>query len=146
METEQIENRIGELTAETKAQFGIMLPQHMIEHLSITLKVSFNKIKLPEFNPSEKQISQKMVLIHSEIEFPKGIRAPGLDGNLLPLKFSDLKSAKTDLMKSLVEFNTYFLSDPDAKTIHPRFGMLSHEEWEIFHQKHFEHHLKQFGI
>jgi oxepin-CoA hydrolase/3-oxo-5,6-dehydrosuberyl-CoA semialdehyde dehydrogenase len=146
MNKETIENRILHLTEETVAQFGIMNPQHMVEHLAITLKISYERIKLPDFEPSEKQINQKMALIHSDIEFQKGIKAPGIHENLMPLKFPDLEGATADLLKSITAYNAFFLLNPDAKTVHPRFGKLTHAEWERFHDKHFNHHLSQFGL
>jgi oxepin-CoA hydrolase/3-oxo-5,6-dehydrosuberyl-CoA semialdehyde dehydrogenase len=146
MNKETIETRILPLTEETIAQFGIMGPQHMVEHLAITLKISYDRIKLPDFEPSEKQINQKIALIHSDIEFPKGIKAPGLHEDLMPLKFPDLEKAKEDFLKSITAYNDFFLLNPEAKTTHPRFGKLTHGEWERFHEKHFKHHLIQFGL
>jgi len=36
--------------------------------------------------------------------------------------------------------------NPDALKLNPTFGELNKAEWEIFHEKHFTHHFKQFGI
>lgn len=146
MESEKIKKRIKGLTEESQALFGIMTPQHMIEHLTITMKLSSSRIKLPEFEPTEKQISQKNLLLFTSLDFPKGIRAPGSTGELPDLKMKDLAIAKEKLVASIEEFNSYFQNNPEAKTVHPRFGNLNHSEWLRFHQKHFAHHLGQFGI
>lgn len=146
MDREEIKNRIKGLTEETQALFGIMTPQHMIEHLTITMKLSSARIKLPDFEPNEKQLAQKNLLLCTSLDFPKGIRAPGSTGELPDLKMKDLAMAKEKLVASIKEFNSYFQNNPEAKTVHPRFGNLNHSEWLRFHQKHFTHHLGQFGI
>lgn len=146
MEKDTIKTRINTLSENTKGDFGIMTPQHMIEHLTITVKLSYGRIKLPDFEPSEKQLAQKNALLNTAMNFPKGVLAPGIGDNLLDLKYADLDTAKVELLKSIDEYNNHFTSFPEEKTIHPRFGKLNHEEWERFHQKHFDHHLSQFGL
>jgi len=146
MDKGSIGSRLKKLTEASQREFGIMTPQHMVEHLILTIKLSYGRIKIPEFEPNEKQLLQKQALIHSDISFPRGIRAPGLGEELLALRFPDLETSKLQLLKSLEEYDSFFESNPEAKPIHPRFGKLTHQEWELFHKKHFEHHFVQFGI
>lgn len=143
---ESIESRLETLHEGSDRQFGIMSPQHMVEHLILTVKLSYGRIKIPEFEPNEKQLMQKQALIYSEIQFPRGIRAPGLGDQLLDLRFPDLSTTKLELLKSINDYNSFFKENPDTLTTHPRFGKLNHDEWERFHKKHFEHHFEQFGI
>ncbi len=146
MNSEEINKLIKVLNEETQALFGIMTPQHMIEHLTITMKLSSSRIKIPDFEPNEKQLAQKNLLLNTSLDFPKGIKAPGSTGDLPGLKMKDLAVAKQKLIASIEEFNLYFQSNLEARTIHPRFGNLNHNEWLLFHKKHFIHHLGQFGI
>lgn len=146
MDSEKIKNGIKGLTKESKALFGIMTPQHMVEHLTITMKLSSGRIKLPDFEPNEKQLDQKDLLLNTTLDFPRGIKAPGSTGELPELKMMDLEMAKEKLVASVEEFNLYFGNNPEAKTVHPRFGNMGHKEWQRFHKKHFAHHLGQFGI
>lgn len=146
MERQLIESRILELASDTRARFGIMTPQHMLEHLTLTVKISYGRIKLPEFAPSEKHLAQKQALIYTDIEFPKGLKAPGIGEKLLDLRYENLETAKTELLKSIYNYNRHFTELPQDETIHPRFGKLNHQEWEKFHSKHFEHHFGQFGL
>ncbi len=143
---EDITSRLENLTEQTERTFGIMSPQHMVEHLILTIKLSYGRIKLPEFEPNEKRLMQKHALIYTDLEFPKGVRAPGIGENLLDLKFPDLTTAKSELLKSINEYHDFFEKSPNEQTIHPRFGKLTFAEWELFHKKHFEHHLGQFGV
>jgi hypothetical protein len=146
MENEVIVKRLETLKDNSPSEFGIMTPQHMVEHLILTIKLSYGRIKIPEFEPSEKQLLQKQTLLYSEITFPRGVKIPALGDQLLPLHFPDLPSAKLELSKSLNEYRSYFEANPKAKTTHPRFGKLSHDEWDRFHKKHIDHHFEQFGI
>jgi hypothetical protein len=146
MERNIIELRILGLASNTPAKFGIMTPQHMVEHLTLTVKISYGRIKLPEFVPSEKQLAQKQILIYTEIEFPIGLKAPGIGDQLLDLRYQNLETAKTELLKSIDDYNLHFAEFHLDETIHPRFGKLNYEEWEKFHDKHFQHHLAQFGL
>ncbi len=146
MDSEKIKNRIKSLKEESKVHFGIMTPQHMIEHLTITMKMSSARIKLPDFEPNEKQLAQKDLLLNTSLDFPRGIRAPGSTGELPDLKMQNLEIAKEKFITSIEEFNSFFEDNPEAQTIHPRFGKLNYSEWLQFHPKHFAHHLGQFGI
>lgn len=143
---QNIQSRLENLTEQSERRFGIMSPQHMVEHLILTIKLSYGRIKLPDFEPTEKQLQQKHALIYTDLEFPIGVRAPGLGENLLDLRFPDLNSAKSELLKSINDYLVFFENNPNELTIHPRFGKLTFTEWELFHKKHFEHHLAQFGV
>lgn len=147
MDTQIIEKKLDKLKIDTPAEFGIMTPQHMVEHLTITVKISYNKIKITDFELSEKQKYQKKALLDTPMDFPRGVTAPGMDeGELIPLRNSTLEEAKKQLVSSITDYNTFFKLSPTATTVHPRFGRLNYAEWEKFHPKHFKHHFKQFGI
>ncbi|MFM7629930.1 MAG: DUF1569 domain-containing protein [Algoriphagus sp.] len=146
MTNENLIARVNALQEGTPPQFGIMTAQHMVEHLILTLKISTGKITIPEFEPSEKQLFQKEALLNGGFPFPRGIKAPGLADALLDLRFPNLEIAKEELIKSWKAYLQVFTDHPEKETMHPRFGKLTFEEWEKFHEKHMEHHFSQFGI
>lgn len=146
MNIETIKNRIENLHSDIQPMFGIMTAQHMIEHLILTVKLSYGRIKIPDFEPNEKQLTQKQILIYSDILFPQGIKAPGLPDKLMDLRFPNLEVAKEELIKSISDYYSAFEENEFLTTTHPRFGKLTYEEWGKFHAKHFEHHFAQFGI
>ena len=146
MDLSLIEKKLSSLNEESQAEFGMMTAQHMVEHLTITLKLASGRIAYPPFTPSEQQLEWKEALLFTPMEFPKGIKAPGIKTHeLMPLKYPSLQEAKIQLLKAIREYNTFFEENPDGLTNHPRFGMLNHQEWELFHPKHFKHHLGQFN-
>jgi oxepin-CoA hydrolase/3-oxo-5,6-dehydrosuberyl-CoA semialdehyde dehydrogenase len=117
----------------------------MVEHLTITLKLSAGRIPIPEFEPNEKQLARKQALLFTDIPFPQGIKAPGLPDTLLELRFPDLETAKSALIAGWDTYHLLFQENPTLQTLHPGFGLLNYEEWELFHAKHIDHHLGQFG-
>ena len=146
MTRETLQERLNLLTPAAAARFGIMTPQHMLEHLILTLKLSSGRIPMTEFVPNEKQLAQKQALLYTDIPFPQGIKVPGIPDTLMELRFADLTSAKAGLLASWDAYQDLFQQEPSKTTIHPRFGPLNHADWEKFHAKHMDHHLGQFGV
>ncbi len=133
------------LSPETKPLWGIMTPQHMVEHLLLTVKVSNNKIKVECLNPHEKIPTLKRFLL-SERPLPKYFINPIIGEGLLPLQFNNYKDAIDSLKIEIEDFYKFFENNPDVLITNPTFGELNKTEWEIFHKKHFTHHLSQFGV
>ncbi|WP_075349871.1 DUF1569 domain-containing protein [Algoriphagus marinus] len=144
MTQQEIQNSLENLSEGSNQLFGKMTPQHMVEHLIITFKLSSGRVNIPEFEPNEKQLEYKRLLLRTDMEFPKGVRAPGLPEDLLPLRFESLAIAKEKLLNAIEEFHSHFANNPIDLTLHPRFGKLNYDEWKIFHNKHITHHLGQF--
>jgi len=144
MTQQEIQNSIEKLSEDSTQLFGKMTPQHMVEHLIITFKLSSGRINMPEFVPNEKQLGYKALLLETDMEFPKGIRAPGLPEEPMQLRFDSLQIAKEKLIQAIEEFEITFSKDPSLMTLHPRFGKLTYAEWKVFHGKHLKHHLGQF--
>ncbi|MEY3564131.1 MAG: hypothetical protein RJA23_301 [Bacteroidota bacterium] len=145
MTTETLLQRLQNLSLQSEAKFGILTPQHMVEHLTITVKLSAGRIPIPVFEPNEKQLARKQALLFTDIPFPQGVKAPGLPDTLLELRYPDLETAKAELIKSYEAYHLLFQENPTKHTPHPGFGLLNYEEWELFHAKHIDHHLGQFG-
>jgi oxepin-CoA hydrolase/3-oxo-5,6-dehydrosuberyl-CoA semialdehyde dehydrogenase len=145
MTKETLLQRLDQLNGDSKAKFGILTPQHMVEHLTITVKLSAGRIPIPVFEPNEKQLARKQALLFTDIPFPQGVKAPGLPDTLLELRYPDLETAKAELIKSYEAYHLLFQENQTKHTPHPGFGLLNYEEWELFHAKHMDHHLGQFG-
>lgn len=136
---------LEKLSVNSKALWGKMTPQHMVEHLIMTLQSSNGKIKVECVTPTEKLPASKRFLLSSR-PLPKLFINPVIGPDLLPLKFSNLDEAKKMLKLELEDYYKFFRENSDAKTAHVTFGELKKDEWDIFHQKHFTHHLSQFGL
>jgi oxepin-CoA hydrolase/3-oxo-5,6-dehydrosuberyl-CoA semialdehyde dehydrogenase len=122
--------------------FGIMTPQHMVEHLIKTIKISIKTLgEIPD-EPTSAQLSFKK-FIFSDDEFPHGDAAKA---KLEPLKYESLEIAKAEFNKAIAGFYLFFDQNPQAQPYNNFFGALSKAELERFHYKHLRHHFHQFGL
>ena len=138
---------LRKLNPETAPQFGIMTPQHMVEHLILLVKLSNGGIKGQLMRSEETAVKWKQGLIYTDMEFPMGVRVPGEEESVLTqLRYENLEKAVDKLEDELQKFDEFFQNNSHESTMHPALGWLNHEEWTIFHNKHFTHHFKQFGL
>ncbi len=137
---------LKKLESNTPALFGKMNAQHMIEHLMLAL--SFSNGTSPQFLMVDERIAKmiKHHTINTTKEMSIGFKAPMLGDDVLPLFHPNLEIAVEHLKKELNDFDLYFKLNPDSKPISPVVGELNQKEWIIFHNKHFTHHFKQFGL
>jgi hypothetical protein len=133
------------LKPDQKALWGKMTARHMVEHLIFTVQMSNGKLKVQCSNPPEKLVVLKNFLLSSR-PFPKLFVNPVIGTELVILKYADIEEAEKKLKEELLDYNTCFIQNPDAKLTHMIFGELNKEEWDIVHRKHFTHHLAQFGL
>jgi Protein of unknown function (DUF1569) len=131
------------LNADTKPKFGILTPQLMAEHLAINIQFSNGKNPLKRgrdvLNPMKGFLYSNNPLSEGGTFF--------LTGRNLPSPISNnLYQAIEHLHNEINDFEKYFEENPTSKPNHAVFGNLNKEEWIIYHNKHFTHHFKQFGI
>lgn len=144
---QQILTLLSSLKPNKQPIFGIMTPQHMIEHLAQVLRLSSGKGEQKLFVPEEKAEKIRAIFIHGSRDLPIGFKTPFLPiDELLPLQFSDLDDAIQNLLNETDNFYEYFRLNPEAISLHPTMGALNHSQWIIFHNKHFAHHFKQFEL
>lgn len=143
-------NVLNKLSKNTKPKWGIMTAQHMVEHLVLAVQSSTEKIIFDRFiTPLDKLAISKRFL-NSSRPLPKlfvnEVISEVIGEGLIPLINNDLSSAIKELEKEVEYFDEYFTRNPEAKPINATFGPLNYEEWVVFHNKHFTHHLTQFGL
>ena len=129
-----------------KPLFGILTPQHVVEHLITSLRLSTGKKEIEFTGNQEIADKIKAVLIYSDAEMPQNIKNPLLTDGLAALLYKNLEESKEQLKEELVYFYAYKAQNPMATGIHPRMNVLSMEEWSVIHGKHFAHHFKQYGL
>ena len=139
-------NILSELKKDTPRKFGKMSAQHMVEHLSYAMTFSNGK------DPQQLMVHERLAraikhhTINTSEEMGIGFKAPMLGDEPPPLLHGSLETAIEQLKKEMQDFDNYFKNSPKAKFISPVLGELDHAEWIIFHNKHFTHHFKQFGL
>lgn len=117
----------------------------MVEHLIAAVQSSNGKLNVECFSEQEKIPPLQRFLLSSR-PFPKGFISPIIGEGLLPLLYGSLDEAKTVLKSEVEDYYKFFEEHPDAVLTNPTFGDLNKNGWDTFHEKHFTHHFKQFGI
>lgn len=143
---ESIFDLLYKLQPDTQPVFGIMTPQHMVEHLSLVMRFSNGKLPQRLYYRTEKAEKFKQFTIYSDRELIPGFKAPMLSEELYSLTNSSLTDAIEELKQEISDFDAYFKMHPHKKPISPTIGELDFSEWVIFHNKHILHHLKQFSL
>lgn len=144
--TEQVQTQLASISPDLKPLWGIMTPQHMVEHLILSIQISTGKG--PQKLYSEERMANiiKQKVIYTETELGQGIQNPILGDQLSALVHANMHEAIAELINEIQYFEDYYKNNPDATHMQPRMGLLNHDEWVVLHDKHFKHHFKQFGL
>lgn len=138
---------LNKLQADDQPQFGMMTPQHMVEHLAFAVRFSNGKEPQAHHYATEKEQKIKANVIGTDYELPIGFRSPVLPvEGLSPLMSASLPDAMNGLKTDLKDFDHYFDEHPTDRPVNPVMGEMNYQEWVIFHNKHFTHHFKQFRL
>lgn len=146
LQRQEILDAIDKLQPDTKPSFGMMTPQHMIEHVAQAISISNGERTIKLHVDEDRAAKQKRIMIYSDRPFPMGMQAPTIAGKLAKLRFGSLDEAKVELIRQINTFDTWHRDNPDARCMHPFLGPLTHEEWVKFHSKHVTHHFQQFFL
>lgn len=143
----ELNSLLNNLTENAQPKWGQMKAQNMVEHLAKVLQYTNGKKEIAQRTTEEEGLKAKQGFIYTDAEMSLGLKSPLLPAEgPIPFEFSSLDEAKNNLNKELDDFETYHANHPDAVFVQPRLGKLNYKEWIIFHNKHFTHHFKQFGL
>lgn len=141
----ELSSLLDQVQVDSKAKWGKMGPQHMLEHLSGVNYLALGKTQVPLAIPEE-NIPKALLWLESDKMFRKNIRMDALPEEPAPLRFADIDEARSKAKQTLDRFKSHFDQHDDFASMHPAFGPLNQARWEQFLYKHYRHHLMQFGI
>jgi oxepin-CoA hydrolase/3-oxo-5,6-dehydrosuberyl-CoA semialdehyde dehydrogenase len=149
--TEMSEDKIIEclsnLKEDVKPKWGIMTPQHMVEHLEYTYKIASGEIQDFEIATPEKILEKVHNSLWNYDKFPRNSQFPQLEKDTLDtLKHSDLATAIDKFKEQRAKYLEYFKDNPEAKLKNLVFGELNKYESYLLERKHLNHHFEQFGL
>lgn len=141
---QNIISRIERLTPETKAKWGKMSVTQMLTHMNDALRISMGM----------KEAVDKSNFFWNRIAFPVAVYLlPGFPKNAdTASELNQLKDGskprdfytEAEFAKKMLDI---FNEREEGKLKpHPMFGKLSKQQWADLLVKHFDHHLKQFGV
>lgn len=132
--------RLDAVTPQATPRWGTMNASQMLSHLVQSGKMAAGELPtrplrlLLRFTP----IRQFIIYV---MPFPKGV---GTAKELMPVDGAELEASRAELHRLLETLarNQNATSWPE----HPAFGRLSGREWGVLVYRHFDHHLRQFGM
>ena len=147
MTEEKIEECLSNLSENMKPKWGIMTPQHMIEHLEYTYKIAAGEIQDFEISTPERILEKVKNSLWNYDKFPKNSQFPLLEKDTLDvLKHENLETAISKFKAQRKAYLEYFKEHPDALLSNIVFGELNKYEWYLLERKHLNHHFEQFGL
>ena len=147
MTQQKIQQYVSKLTADMKPKWGIMTPQHMLEHLEYTYKIASGEIQDFEVATPEKILEKVHASLYNYDKFPKHTNFPLLEKNkLADLEHADLETAKQKFQEQREKYVAYYKAHPEAKLKNLVFGELNKYEAYLLERKHLNHHFEQFDL
>lgn len=147
MTDSKIDECLSNLSENMKPKWGIMTPQHMIEHLEYTYKIAAGEIQDFEISTPDRILEKVKNSLWNYDKFPKNSQFPLLDKDTLDvLKHEKLETAISKFKAQRKAYLEYFKEHPDALLSNIVFGELNKYEWYLLERKHLNHHFEQFGL
>jgi oxepin-CoA hydrolase/3-oxo-5,6-dehydrosuberyl-CoA semialdehyde dehydrogenase len=138
---------LDKLTESSKAQWGNMSAQHMVEHLEFFTLMAANPDSEINISTAEDRIEKFQDSLWNYQPMPKEFKHPMLKKEgPEDLRHEDLATAKKAYLKAYDDYIEFFKNNPDAQTANPVFGMLDSYHWYLLNRKHLNHHFSQFGL
>ena len=134
--------RVIKLMPEHQPRWGSMNAAEMLMHCNITTRRILEWDK-PVRPATIKQKILKFIALKLLPQFPKNVKTASqfeTKGQIDANQFEEEKKKYLDL---LVQFKK---NDKPLFAPHPFFGPLNSREWNLVLWKHFDHHLRQFGL
>ncbi len=141
----ELPDLLDKLKPGAKGSFGIMTPQHMVEHLIVVVKSMAKKYDGErEMPPNKRQLGfQKFIRNGCVMEHRPSNKTIA---DLPTLKYESLDEAVAVVPEAVQRFYKFWEDYPTYKPYFSFMGEVTFEELEIFHFNHFKYHLWQFGL
>ncbi|MGL2966500.1 phenylacetic acid degradation bifunctional protein PaaZ [Flavobacterium sp. XGLA_31] len=138
---------INKLTADAKPQWGILTPQHLLEHLEQGYRIMSGEIQGFDIATPEKILDKVHNSLYNYEKFPRGTKFPTMKKDKLEdLVHPDFETAKAKFFEAKESYTTFFKENPEAVMKNMVFGELNRYESYLLERKHLNHHFEQFGI
>lgn len=147
MNDEKIAECLNKLSENSKPKWGILTPQHLLEHLEQGYKIMSGQIQDFEIATPENILEKVHHSLYNFDKFPKEKPYPTMKiGELENLIHPDFETAKAKFLEAREQYKTFFKENPEAILKNMVFGELNKYESYLLERKHLNHHFKQFNI
>jgi len=141
----QVPDIIKKLRADTAPNFGLMTPQHMVEHLIWVTKSSLKRKGDPPAEATKSQAYFRKFL-DSGAQFKYKPKAGQTKDDLPALRFGSLDEAVAQIPDAVSRIFSTFEEKPSFKSYNDMMGEFTKSDHELMHYEHFKWHLFQFGL
>lgn len=136
----EIVKRMQSLSASSNRKWGSMDVTAMLQHLSLSARMTLGELAVPSSNKRVFQVFPLKHLILYVLPFPKGAPTAPL---LKPSEGASFEAERASLLEMLERIGTG--PRDGVGPAHPLFGSMTWREWGVVTYKHADHHLRQFG-
>ncbi len=136
---DELRSRLAQLSPSTPGRWGRMTAPQMVAHLADNSRMAIGDLPVAPKKSPLRFAPFKQLCIYC-LPIPKGVpTAPELIRRV-PGDWSQEVQAAGALLERLA-------SPPDgARPDHPVFGRMSEQAWGVLVYRHYDHHLRQFGV
>jgi len=132
--------RIDRVSSGAKPRWGKMNAELMLRHLVESLRMAIGELPVKPRKLPLRHFPLKQLVIYW-LPFPKG--APTAP-ELLPKETGTTDTSKGELARLMQAFAAR--AKETRWPEHPAFGKLTVQAWGVLVYRHFDHHLRQFGV
>jgi hypothetical protein len=142
LDVTEIIERINNLTVNTQRQWGKMNVAQMLAHVNVSIETAMG------LNFPKRMFIGRLI---GGFMKSKVLNEKPMDKNSPTDKyyvFTDSREFEKEKEKCIVLIKIFYEAGPQKCTTHPHsfFGKFTSQEWAILQWKHFDHHLRQFGV
>ena len=142
-DTQELINRINQLTPKTQGKWGKMSVSQMLAHCCVAYEMAYtDKHKKPNFFVK----FMLKLFVKNGVVGPKPYPQNGQTAPAFIIKDErDFNKEKERLVNYLTQTQELGADHFHNKESHS-FGPLTKDEWNVLFYKHLDHHLTQFGV
>ena len=139
---EEVMARLGRIQADAQPAWGALTRDRLVAHLVGAVRFSMGRLgAMPDQGTWFTRRIMKPLVLNGIVRIPKNVRTRGA-ARQTPGGIDNLET----LHALLEEYLQLVQADELTPPPHPIFGPLDVDEWAKMHVRHFEHHLRQFGV
>ena len=137
---------LQQIPSDTKAAWGKMTLQQMIEHFSDSVRIASGKVMHKDILTDPEHLDKMRAFLESEKPFRENTKNLLMPEVPAPVRNPSKDDALKELATELDFFFSVFEQNSLQVTRNPFFGDLNYEQNIQLLYKHAIHHLKQFSL
>ena len=143
--TEEYVTLLKKLKADTKPQWGVLSAQGMVEHMTDSIGVAWERLKEPMQTPPE-LLEKARSFALSDKDFKPNTKNSYMSETPAPLRHANMEEAIQELENEIFLFTSHYKFNEGTIVTNPFFGDFNYEQWLHLLHKHAIHHLRQFSL